>query len=525
MSQKYPFKRDFYEDVVKSIQKNDATFVLGPRRCGKTVCLTQIRDAYENTEYVDFKEIPEEDGRDILLKIQKSIEKDEDKVYLLDEITYAPNPEKAICRIAHLFTENASENTKVVFSGSQSLALDKWGHIAFSGGAGFVRTNFISYAEWMRYKGINSPSKESYEKFLYDVPKFCKITTMEEYLQSCLDETIVSNNKTSNYLHGNDCELLTTDVLLSICYTTLFTLHNHVSDVTFAKGGRLRLKDDISHYFGEVCKELNLDRRISSSFVEKYDKLQKTDWRTMEQAFLFLRNCGLITITRITNDLEDARDIGRDFRMIAYGKDSETDFKGGMFRDFNMCIKYPAFYVAILKDILGEDMPDHLPNDLLGSIVECHVRGMLPEQFALEYHDNSGEKETEVDYVNTVSKIAVESSVSNKPMSRVHFDVLPEDYRKILLTKDRSGFSPSQGVTMVPYYDFLYNRADFNAYTKESGVQKTERVFGQSSEESVSGLLNSCDNDSLGMGEDDNLETAVEGTPEAPKAGPDIESP
>ncbi|MDE5749124.1 MAG: AAA family ATPase, partial [Acetatifactor sp.] len=107
MASKYPFKRDFYEDVVKCIQENGATFVLGPRRCGKTVCLLQVNDAYENAEYGDFKKLnTEQQGMEVLSRIQKSIEDDEDKIYLLDEMTYAPLPEKYICEIAYLFTAN-----------------------------------------------------------------------------------------------------------------------------------------------------------------------------------------------------------------------------------------------------------------------------------------------------------------------------------------------------------------------------------------------------------------------------------
>lgn len=474
MSRKYPFKRDFYKDVVRSISENGATFVLGPRKCGKTVCLTQVRDAYGNAEYVDFKRKTEREGMEVLSRVQESIENDEDRIYLLDEMTYAPNPEKYVCEIAYLFTENAPRNTRVVFSGSQSLALDKWGHIAFCGSAGFIRTDFLSYAEWLRYKSIEKPSEKSYERFLYETPGFMGVGSMGEYLQGCLEETAISNLNTSNYLFGNDCKLLNAEILLDVCYATLFTLHNHVSSDTFAKGGYLR--KDIVHYFREICKELDLDERIQNSFVSRYTDYKKMDWQTLEQAFMFLKNCGLITVTPVVNDLENVPDIGRDFRLIAHGGDSNTDFKEGLFRDFNMCIRYPAFYVAILRDILKEQMPDRLPNGLLGSIVECHVRGMLPEIWSAEYHDDN---DNEIDYVNTADQTAVEITVSNKPMSKTHFGLLPDGYRKFLLTKDRDDYV--QGVRRVPYYEFLYSGADFSAYTKENGAR------GAESEETIGG--------------------------------------
>ena len=540
MSKKYPFKRDFYEDVVGSIKKNKATFVLGPRKCGKTVCLLQVRDACGSAEYVDFKGKTEQKSMEVLSRIQKSIEKDEGKVYLLDEITYAPNPEKYICEIAYLFTENNSRNTRVAFSGSQSLALDKWGHIAFCGSAGFIRADFLSYAEYLRYKNVEKPSEESYERFLYETPEFLGFDSMREYLQGCLDETALSNLKTSNYLYGNDCDLLDADILLEVCYATLFTLHNHVTSTTFAKGDYL--KTDIGFYFGKVCEELDLDKRIQDSFVGKYKSFRKRDWQTLEQAFLFLRNCGLITVTPVVGDLENIPDMERDFKLIAHGGDTRTHFKNGLFRDFNMCISYPAFYVAILRDILKERMPDRLPNGLLGSIVECHIRGMLPERFSAEFHDYN---DNEIDYVNTVDQTAIEITVSNKPTSKTHFDLLPEDYRKILLTKDRD--DNVQGVRRIPYYEFLASGADYNAYTKGSVVQSTEHAFEQHEEErgarsvkhntdtdqsaglcsgneSIASFLNACANDSLGMSEDD-AGTAADEMTEEPEVGIDLESP
>ena len=33
----YPFKRNFYYDIEKAIDKSSIVFLLGPRKCGKTV--------------------------------------------------------------------------------------------------------------------------------------------------------------------------------------------------------------------------------------------------------------------------------------------------------------------------------------------------------------------------------------------------------------------------------------------------------------------------------------------------------
>lgn len=454
MAGKYTFKRDFYADVVHSIQKSRATIVLGPRKCGKTVCLTQIKDRYDNAEYVDFKQKTEKEGSDIFLRIQKSIEDDEDKIYLLDEITYAPNPEKNICILAGLFSEYDTKHMKVVFAGSQSLALERWGHIAFGGSAGFIRPNFLSYSEWLKYERITEPSAESYERFLYGAMDFYGFTSMKDYLQGCLDETILSNAKTSNYIYGNDCYLLDADVLLDVCYATLFTLHNHVANSTFMKNDYL--KEDIGVYFAKVCNELNLDSRIGDSFVSRYKSFERRDLKTLEQAFLFLRNCDLITVTPVVSDLSNVPDLEQEFKLISHGEKARINFKEDLFRDFNMCIKYPVFYIAILKDVLKEQMPTHLPHGLLGSIMECQVRGMLPVRGAVEYHNINDE---EIDYVNVIDRTAVEITIANKPLKETHFDCLPDNYKCCLLTKDKT--DTIQSIQRISYYDFISRGAKF----------------------------------------------------------------
>ena len=38
----YPFKRYFYYDIEKAIEKSNVVFLSGPRKCGKTVALLQL---------------------------------------------------------------------------------------------------------------------------------------------------------------------------------------------------------------------------------------------------------------------------------------------------------------------------------------------------------------------------------------------------------------------------------------------------------------------------------------------------
>ena len=55
MGAKYSFKRHMYYEIKDAIDKNHVGFLLGPRKCGKTICLKQLKDYYKNAVYVDVK--------------------------------------------------------------------------------------------------------------------------------------------------------------------------------------------------------------------------------------------------------------------------------------------------------------------------------------------------------------------------------------------------------------------------------------------------------------------------------------
>ena len=53
----YPFKRNFYYDIEKAIEKTNVVFLLGPRKCGKTVALLQLEKSRSNVKYYNFKKV------------------------------------------------------------------------------------------------------------------------------------------------------------------------------------------------------------------------------------------------------------------------------------------------------------------------------------------------------------------------------------------------------------------------------------------------------------------------------------
>jgi hypothetical protein len=443
----YKFKRKFYYDIEKSINKTNVVFLLGPRRCGKTVSLLQLNRNIENAHYYNFKSMSDDESMALFDEIKDSMFRDCNKVYLLDEITYAFHPEREINEISVQLSQKPCNHTKIVFTGSQSVALEAWANRAFGGNVAMIYADFLNYGEWLDYKGFTEPTEENYNNFLYEIDKFYGFSSIEAYLKGCLEETIISNRKTDNAILGNDTYLVDVDTLLDICYATLFTLHNHVNSQSFAMNDKL--SDSIKYYFRDICKRIGMDNvgeLISQSFIGRYNDFRTRDLETLKQSFLFLHRTGLITITPVSDNLENIPNIYKDLTST----DSKINYKDELFNSYNICIKYPMFYVGILKDILEENMPEQLPTALLGSIVECNVRGLLSERGALEFQDLQGH---EVDYVNVIKNIAIEITVSNKRTRDTNFRYLAEEYKNIVLSKDVH--ESKDNISIVPYYEFI----------------------------------------------------------------------
>lgn len=451
----YEFRRDFYNLVKESLNQNAVSFLLGTRKCGKTVCLKQLNEELSNSVYIDFKTLNEDEKLGVFDEVIEAIKNNVKKTFLLDEITYVKTAELEICKIANSLADINNSNTKIVLTGSQSVALEAWANRAFAGNVGKIRVDFLTYSEFLRYKNIDEVSAETYNQFLFESADFYQFTSLEDYLKGCLEETIISNNNTSNYIFDNDCYLLknNVDFLIDVCYQTLFTLHNQANVQTFFKDNKLR--DTIVGTFRDVCKELNnrsVAEKIENSFIGSYNSIRSKELEMIKQAFLFLKKCDLITITPLARDLENIPDINRDL----HADNSRINYKDELFKSFNISIKYPMFYVQILKDVLQEDMPDKLPGIILGSIVECHAKGLLPQGFefkAIDIDDNGNSVEKEVDYVNLSKGIAVELTIQAK--HKTCFEKLPDYLNCSLLTRDKNNMQGT--VKKIAYYDYLYD--------------------------------------------------------------------
>lgn len=431
MNSGYKFKRSFYYEAEKAISESGVTFLLGPRYCGKTVCLKQLQDAFSsNNEFDDVIYVNAQrdltsnlDKSLFICDVKKAIENNEKKLFLIDDTTYLNQPDCAIQDIQDAFTSLHNTNTKVVFTGSPSRALECWGRRAFAGDALFIRTDFLSYPEWLAFKGITEVSEITYEQFILGTREFYSgFNGIGNYLQGCLENTVASNLKSVELIVNNDCEMLDADKLLDVLYASLISSSDNNPAV---KG---------------------IDNEAICPFLaERYRNFKKMDAYELKQALQFLINCGLITITYVSSSFDTnpyiVRDLLNDFQDLP---------KREIFDSFNISINYPMFYIDILKDILNDNPAENMPR----GIVESHVRAILPDTGCFKYHDTEGRK---IDYVSNSSLKAIGISVSDKNLSSAHFDVLPGGYEKIIITKDFE--SNNNGVQHIPYYRFIFEHS------------------------------------------------------------------
>ncbi len=94
------------------------------------------------------------------------------------------------------------------------------------------------------------------------------------------------------------------------------------------------------------------------------------------------------------------------------------------------------FHIALFKEALGEEALGAIPHSLLGSIVECHCRGLLPSRYAYEYQISIDDLTIEIDHVDPINTLAVEFTISDSHTD--HFDLLSPEYRCILLTRSQN---------------------------------------------------------------------------------------
>ena len=451
------FKRGFYHTLADTVNTHSVTFLFGPRHCGKTYAMRQLDIDLDNSEYINIKLT--DCSQDSMLKlidtIRTSHRNNQKMVYLIDEVTYLFAPEMFISTLYEIFNFSESSSTHVLLTGSQSIALRSWEGKYFCGCCGIVEADFMNYAEWMRYKQYITPTAENYFEFLTTVHEFYKFGSIESYLEGCLDETIRSNLKAYSAIRNNSAEDLTVDILLDILFCALVNVHIGVTYNTFTK--RVQLETQIKHFFSKYYTDA-VKQRLADIIVTKYNSLAGISRSALRNALVFLYRNSLLGFTWRGTTLQHIRlasDIMTD-NFPEFKRDDNgifTNYKQELFDSLGIYINHPMFYVGLLRLIFKETMPNNIPKDLLGDIVECHVRSLLPAEGQYIYHDPITDRE--IDYVNDVHSLAVEITVSDK--HGTCFELLQQEHKNILLSATKSDVSDK--FTRIPYYQYIYDLA------------------------------------------------------------------
>lgn len=443
------FYRDFYYELEKFLQSDLNVFILtGPRKVGKSFALRQLVNKYScNTTLIDFKQLNNDEHENAKNDIIKIIMQSATHNILLDEITYLEGADSFLASLDSLIDDTGSK-CKLIITGSQQIAIRQWALRAFSNKARFLNARFLDYHEWLRYVKSNQVTEDTFKNFVLNVHTFSKFSNVRDYLESLLDETIVSNFKSNNVIFRNDVSDIAVEDLLNIMYCTLISLHNQLNCNSFHKKDRY-LQDVKNYYVHKMFSTDELNKCIEDSIMQNYKKAINMNNEKFRRVIGFLLENGLITLTYVSIGEEDRFNLDD---WLYDRKNNTIKTKNEFFSKVKMCSRYPMFYVAILRDTLKDRFPeDELPSRVLGGIVECYVRGILVSKYTTELHDVD---DNEIDYVDYDAQEAIEITISNKKLSNVHLDLLGNSYKKILLTKDKD--YTKEGLITVPYYEYIY---------------------------------------------------------------------
>ena len=406
----FPFIRDFVKDIEKAILNSPITFLVGPRRCGKTVGLHQLCTTHTNTVYKNVKGLSSVEAAIFVKEVCSDIVKGTSINYLIDEFTYFRQMEPVLTDIATALASNPKTSTKLVITGSQQQTLEYFKKLVFSSTAARVEVDFLSYSEWLHYSSEN-PSKDSYVDYLMDLEEFYDAPDALEYIKGSLLETVVSNVNTLCKVPDNDIKNLSEHYVLDVLFALLVHLHNPIKWETLTK--KSSLKDKLVYEYATTPEE----DRLLDILQNRYTRFKGSSVDDFKACLKFLYACKLITLTVKS----DAFTYVKPLTII----DNCTS-KEEILSKVNPCVRHPFFFMSLVHYAYGEKL---LPTQsILGSIVECHARAYLPSDYCFEYKDDSAE----VDYVYTDPCVAVEFTVSKKHAN--HSNVLPANYKFTMLS-------------------------------------------------------------------------------------------
>lgn len=429
----YTWKRDFYETLKAKALSNNVTALMGPYKCGKTAALLQLNGELPNSGFYNAKKMPPEQHERLLARILNSIGNDEDFTFIIDEISQVRNADSFIEKIAVQYNTFIAPRTHVVLSDSQAAALHYWMNRSFCGCAGYVYADFMGYDEWLRMKsetspkGYEKPTERNYAEYVANIGKFHQLPDIKQYLHFCLENADLSVKHSSDLKYINhEVEGLTEQILSNILLATL----------------------------------------SADSSLPSNDFLDRLDDVLIVRALIFLKNCGLISVFGVGDSFNrsifgcplDCRS-SEERKAAVYNKET-------LFRSVGLSVTHPMFVISLAEEMFGKVDFERIPEPILAAAIEAHCRGLLPERGAYMFRADGTPAEQTIGYVNPLSMLAVDFSLSDESIDRferaAEYAVEDEDFLQnkcVKLSKQRSEeriTAKGIKVSVVPYYEYLY---------------------------------------------------------------------
>lgn len=479
----FKFKRKMYYELQDFLQhsKKSIASLCGPRRTGKTILLKQLAADF-GYYYVNFKDVADDDaGAEIIGNVAKDIRTFTVSVWLLDEFTSLKDYDVLIRILVNAYEECEDCFTKIVFTGSQSFAIQSLCLRNFGSSAEYFKLSFLSFHEYCVFKGIGEVSildnftlddavklqeikEDSYIEYLFDTYSFnIVIQNNLEYLQSCIGETIESNRNSVN--NNGVLEVnATAREINEIYYALLYSLHNDIGYDTLLKGERLNAvatmyrAEKIANGEEPLFKQKDFIIEVQGMLHDFYDRVCKMNSHKFASIINFLAKLDLIYFT--TNNRNS---FSLDSYLDGEIEKSPKDFM----KSFTINVCHPAFYCNVLNEICGRLQLKYpqlknrelLSKVLLGSVVECDVLHSVSQYLNVNllYKLNkfkNGSKYSEIDLACTELRIAVEISVADKKINKTHFAEFEEiaDWDWYLLGTKLEEGRPKR----IPYFIFKF---------------------------------------------------------------------
>ena len=275
MNNDHIFRGKLYRDIKTAIEQCKVTFVTGPAKCGKTVCLKQLAADLPNAVYVNIKTdfSSDKDKSEFMKKIVKDMSEGGDKIYLLDDVLKMPHADIEIFRTDAPFSAISNIKTRVVFADSNSKVLEFIAHIGFGGFSAFVRESFLSYPQWLEYRETTEVSEETYLDFLFNVGEFYgSFKGTKEYLQDHLNETRALYNSDIEYIIKDNIENLDVEMLLNVLYAYLIVINSDIERFSEMLAQNFGVDDNDTKDLQIKIAETLSERRRAFFEMSPYDR-------------------------------------------------------------------------------------------------------------------------------------------------------------------------------------------------------------------------------------------------------------